>query len=259
VYNGFVKVDKHQTGKYYYTAPGWYYTMRYPELLAIVIPYRGREEHLNVFLEKFPEYVRNNEPELKYKIIIAEQPYGLPFIRSLCINVGAMHAKDIGADNIFIHDVDMIPVKSNHSFVQQGHARIRFPASEGSSIVHTNDFFASGGYNNEYVGWGGEDDEFYMRLGLVGARMSYVRNEESLIYESLKHDHQLKPNLYGRNSKILQYYMNSSYEIKKHIIATTGIMNMDKYIENTKITNIDNSITNILYSIKADAYSIDDI
>lgn len=173
--------------------------------------------------------------------------------------MGAMYAKDIGADNIFIHDVDMIPVKSNHSLVEKGCARIRFPASEGSGIVHTSDFFMVGGYNNEYVGWGAEDDEFYMRLHLAGVKVSCVKKEENLIYESLKHDHQLKPNLYSRNYKILQDYRDASYETKKNIIATTGIVNIHKYVENTKIANVNNNTVNISYSIKNNAYSIGNI
>lgn len=228
----------------------------YPMLLAIVIPYRNRQEHLDVFLSKFPEYAKNNEPDLNYKIIIAEQPDGLPFIRGLSINVGAVCARDIGADNIFIHDVDMIPIKSDHSFAEEGMARVRFPASEGSAIVHINDFFKSGGYNNEYVGWGGEDDEFYMRLGLAGVKSFSVKHEEYLKYESLAHDKQMKPDLYERNVKLLQKYMNIEHEGKLSIIRDTGIENINKYAQNIKYANINNNIIHVSYEIVEGIYKL---
>jgi hypothetical protein len=228
----------------------------YSNLLAIVIPYRNREEHLGIFLAKFPEYVKNNEPDLKYKIVVAEQPQGLPFIRGLSINVGAICARDIGADNIFIHDVDMIPIRSDHSLVEEGRARVRFPASEGSAIVHINDFFKSGGYNNEYVGWGGEDDEFYMRLGMAGVRMSSVKHDESLEYESLRHENQMKPDLYNRNVQLLQKYMNIEHEGKLNIIETTGVSNINKYVQNIHYNNLNNNYIHVSYQIAENAYEL---
>jgi len=227
----------------------------YPGLMAIVIPYRNRVDHLDIFLNRFPEYANQKEPYLNYKIIVSEQPAGLPFIRGLTINIGAICAKTIGADNIFISDVDMIPITSNHTRVDKREARVRFPKSEGSCIVHTEDFFESGGYNNEYAGWGGEDDEFYMRLGLIGVRMTSIKNNSSLIYDSLKHPHQLVSDLYGRNKGILEYYMNISYEEKKNHIRTTGLNNIENYATNIRYRTSD-KIIYIDYDIHDKIYSL---
>lgn len=224
------------------------------DLLAVVVPYRNRSEHLAVFLDKFPKYMSANEPDIPYCIIISQQPEGLPFIRGLTINVGAVYAKQFNASNIFISDIDMIPIASNHSFVQKQQAKIRFPVSAGSCIVHIEDFFKSQGYNNEYVGWGAEDDEFYMRLHMMGVSLHSLSNDASLKYESLPHPHQFHPSLYGRNKALLEEFMSLSIENKKLKIINNGINSLDQYVTNIRHTDVSDVSVCVHYDILPNAY-----
>jgi hypothetical protein len=60
------------------------------EKLAIVVPYRDREEHLKKFLPAMKKCDFLND--IDYEILIVEQEDGKPFNRGKLLNVGAIEA-----------------------------------------------------------------------------------------------------------------------------------------------------------------------
>jgi hypothetical protein len=84
------------------------------EKLAIVVPYRDREEHLRRFL---PAMESSDLLEgIDYEILIVEQEDGKPFNRGKLLNIGAIQSHT--ASYYCFHDVDMLPVVSDYSYVE---------------------------------------------------------------------------------------------------------------------------------------------
>ena len=75
--------------------------------LAIIVPYRDREEHLAQFVPHMDKFLSNKE--IDYKIFVVEQGNDRPFNRGWLINVGYTIAKEQGFDYFCFHDVDMLP------------------------------------------------------------------------------------------------------------------------------------------------------
>ena len=75
--------------------------------LAIIVPYRDRKSHLEVFVPYMTEYLKDYD----YKIFVIEQSDDKPFNRGKLLNVGARIAIKEGFDYFALHDVDMLPLK----------------------------------------------------------------------------------------------------------------------------------------------------
>ena len=81
--------------------------------LAIVVPYRDRKSHLDIFIDYMETYLS----EYDYSIYIIEQNDDRPFNRGKLLNIGAKIAMKEGCDYFAFHDVDMLPQKGvDYSF-----------------------------------------------------------------------------------------------------------------------------------------------
>jgi predicted glycosyltransferase involved in capsule biosynthesis len=165
--------------------------------MAVIIPYRNREEHLKKFLKTFPEYVSRQFPYLQYEIFVVEQKDDKPFNRGKIKNVGFDLTKD--RFNYFcFHDVDMLPVQANYSYPNiPSHlaAEIsQFGEWEGKGLAYEyffggvvlfnkEDFITVNGYSNQYWGYGCEDDDLLFRVHQSG--LKWIRREGLFI--SLPH------------------------------------------------------------------------
>jgi len=79
--------------------------------LGIVVPFRDRQEHLASFLPHLVAYFERDKADkhIDVRVLIVEQPQGLPFNRGLLINIGfAMPKPEI--DYACFHDVDYLPI-----------------------------------------------------------------------------------------------------------------------------------------------------
>ncbi len=77
--------------------------------VAIVVPYRDREEHLRSFLQHLhPVLMRQG---IEYQIFLVEQAGSEPFNRGTLSNVGFLEAGKLFADFgcIIVHDIDLLP------------------------------------------------------------------------------------------------------------------------------------------------------
>ena len=135
--------------------------------LAIIVPYRNRESHLNIFVPYIEEYLGD---KFEYKIFVIEQKDNKPFNRGKLLTAVF---KESGSDFDYycFHDVDMLPIDADYSYCEQPTHLANTVDGEqsfynyfgGVTILSKLDFKIINGYSNEYWGWGFEDDDLLQR------------------------------------------------------------------------------------------------
>lgn len=149
---------------------------RVDKKVAIVVPYRGRGEHLLLFLQHIHPFLRRQQ--LDYTIFLVEQDGNGPFNRATLMNVGYNEALKIRPFDCFIfHDVDLLPEDDRNLYncpLQPRHMsvavdvlnyKLPYPAIFGGvSAISTEHFKLLNGFSNSFWGWGGEDDDMSNRI-----------------------------------------------------------------------------------------------
>lgn len=146
--------------------------------VAIIIPYRNRSEHLEIFLKHIhPFLVKQNA--INYQIFVIEQDDKLPFNRGNLLNIGFQESLLLYPNlNCFVfHDVDILPLDLRQlytcsdtprhlcSYLDKFRYVLIYPNLFGGVIsIKKEQFLQSNGYSNMYSGWGGEDDDFFLRI-----------------------------------------------------------------------------------------------
>jgi len=166
--------------------------------MALIIPYRNREEHLLEFIPSITEYL--NVSNIEFEIIIVEQSDTLPFNRAKLMNIGVLNASENIAYFVF-HDVDLLPENidyryANHSlklftYIKQednSYKKYKQTNFGGATLVPKNIFYDINGFSNRYWQWGSEDDDFLMRHLLKGYVPFYDSEGK---FRSLPHPHSL--------------------------------------------------------------------
>ena len=151
--------------------------------LAIIVPYRDREEHLAQFVPHMEKFLSNQD--LNFKIFIVEQGNNRPFNRGFLLNVGYSIAKEQGFDYFCFHDIDMLPEddscdyswvdKPTHlaSRLSKFNYRLAYPEYfSGVTLFNKEHFEWINGYSNNYWGWGFEDDDLLYRCKKRGVPLS---------------------------------------------------------------------------------------
>lgn len=173
--------------------------------VAIVIPYRNRQEQL----EKFSLYIHQFLPDqlIDYSIYVIEQSDELPFNRAKLFNVGVVEIGKLDPEIccFIFHDVDLLPLDQRNLYMcsrqprhmSPGVSTLRFkllyPTMFGGVIAITKDQFETiGGFSNEFFGWGGEDDDTYKRVRAAGFGIDRTPKQYGL-YTMLKHS-KMQPN-----------------------------------------------------------------
>ncbi|XP_031720978.1 beta-1,4-galactosyltransferase 2 [Anarhichas minor] len=152
--------------------------------VAIIIPFRHRENHLKYWLHYLHPILRRQR--IDYGIYIINQLGEETFNRAKLLNVGYTETlKDAEYDCFIFSDVDLIPMDDRnlyHCYDQPRHFAIamdkfgfRLPYAGyfgGVSGLSKKQFLKINGFPNEYWGWGGEDDDIYNRITLNGMKVS---------------------------------------------------------------------------------------
>ena len=163
--------------------------------LAIIVPYRDREEHLNVFIPHMHEFLKDKG--IDYTIFIAEQTDDRPFNYGKLCNVVT---KEVGEDYTYFafHDIDMLPVSDECDYgypdspthlatnVEAHNNELPYPQYFGGAIlISREDFENANGYSNEYWGYGFEDLDLLYRLQRSGAYLEkfYDLNQTYSTYD----------------------------------------------------------------------------
>jgi len=178
-------------------------------MYKIMIPYRDREEHLKIFVERaIPFFEENRRP---YKIIIVEQTDDKPFNLGKLTNVGFDIYKKEGGysseDSFIFQPVDCIPYDAHYDAPRRGIAKLAShygtprisdpqPQPQGEPRVHGVPYYYKAfsidpvayeqvnGFTNECWGWGAEDDEFFVRLEIKDINTVH----RLCLYEMLGHE-----------------------------------------------------------------------
>ena len=147
--------------------------------LAIIVPYRDRQEHLDAFVPHMHEFLKNTG--IDYTIFIAEQTDDRPFNYGKLCNIVS---KEIGKEYTYFafHDIDMLPINDECDYgypdspthlatnVEAHYNKLPYPQYFGGVIlINREDFENANGYSNEYWGYGFEDLDLLYRLERSGA------------------------------------------------------------------------------------------
>jgi len=177
--------------------------------LSVVVPYRNREEHL----AKFIPFMEKELAGKKFipSISIVEQIDDKPFNRAKLLNVGFAENKD--CDYFAFHDVDMLPLKSDYSYVDSP-THLATEAEQfgwklpydgyfgGVTLFDKSSFEKINGYANEYWGWGAEDDDAMIRCQFLGVPVFRKQGR----YQSLSHERHIENNAYNANLTKLNFF-----------------------------------------------------
>lgn len=148
--------------------------------LAIIVPYRDlhAEQKRAAQMQRFiPEMTELLLPtQIPFKIYIVEQSNDKrKFNRGKLLNVGFVLACQEGYDTFVLHDVDLLPSAdllpyyTTHPSQPVHIARVwnRYNENEkyfGGVVNFSRTLYEQvNGYPNNFWGWGGEDDELYIR------------------------------------------------------------------------------------------------
>jgi hypothetical protein len=135
----------------------------------ILIPYRNRNEHLDIFIKDvIPLFEKYLQP---YKVVVIEQEQGKLFNRGMLLNIGFNEYKD-KSEYFFTHDVDIIP---NEECVKTLYTKTDISCITGIYTSSCNTlggiikftpecFIKSNGFPNNYWGWGVEDKVLQNRV-----------------------------------------------------------------------------------------------
>ncbi len=142
--------------------------------LAIIVPYRDREEHLARFVPHMEKFMLDKG--IEYKIFVVEQDDDRPFNRGWLINIGYDISSQQGYDYFCFHDVDMLPEDNtcDYSWVEKPthlasrlskfNYRLIYPEYIGGVTLFNKEHFEwINGFSNKYWGWGFEDDDLLYR------------------------------------------------------------------------------------------------
>lgn len=177
--------------------------------LGIIVPYRDRNEHLEIFKKEIKTFFKTTD--ISYELIIVEQGDEKPFNRGKLLNIGYTFAKKLKCDYIVFHDVDMIPIDVDYSYSTTPiHLATNFISEDpkinkkifdeyfgGVTIFPIEIFKKINGFSNRYWGWGFEDDELLLRC-----KNNSVALKEKRIYNLGKTKNMIHLNGYNSHIEI---------------------------------------------------------
>ena len=212
------------------------------EKLAIVVPYRNRKEHLDKFLPAIESC--SFLDGIDYEILIVEQEDGKPFNRGKILNVGAAYSKN--STYYCFHDVDMLPISSDYSYVsspthlasEAEQFGFKLPYNGyfgGVTLFDKHSFIRINGYSNDYWGWGAEDDDVMFRCIAKGIRPARKIGR----YSSLSHERVITQDLYNENLRKFFDFKNApSLEFINQKIDSDGLNTLAyELIEEQKLSD----------------------
>lgn len=153
------------------------------DYVIIVLPYRSREMHLRRFIHYMDDYMYRTKQTCNFVYWVVEQDDKQAFNRGWLTNVGIHTAikyfkhRKTEIKCIVQHDVDRYPV-GYVNYSDCGHLPTQFSSENkqwNGTVPYTTyaggviamkplHWYAVNGMSNMYEGWGGEDDDLYIRL-----------------------------------------------------------------------------------------------
>jgi len=212
------------------------YTEVVAKNLSLIVPYRNRDEHLNIFIPYMNKYLNN----INYSINIIEQIDNKPFNRAKLLNIGfdLTHKKH---DYFCFHDIDMLPECDNQiysyteypthlaTYVEQFNWGLAYGEYFGGvTLIDKNSFIKVNGFSNDYWGWGAEDDDFLKRC----------KNSNLQIYRRL--------------GKYKSLYHKPNGDTSGGIVSADTLKNRELFRNATTETYKLNGLSNLQYSVECE-------
>ncbi|XP_023930874.1 beta-1,4-galactosyltransferase 2 [Lingula anatina] len=149
--------------------------------VAVIIPFRDREEHLRIFLNNMHPMLQKQK--LHYGIYVVDQHVRTLFNRAMLMNIGFVEAGKIEDYDCFIfHDVDLLAENELNMYtctekpthmsvaIDKYNYRPVYPNQFGGVTSLTKKHMRLvNGFPNVYFGWGAEDDDMSFRVRRKGA------------------------------------------------------------------------------------------
>lgn len=181
--------------------------------IALIVPYRNREEHLSTFVKYMHGFLQAQS--IEYSLYVVQQSPKLAFNRGLLFNIGYSQAlQDEQIPCFIFHDVDLLPESLENiyactsvprhmsSSVNTFRYKLPYGTLFGGVVAMLQAHFQMvNGFPNRYFGWGGEDDDLFMRV--INKGMNVVRFDPEITrYYMLPHIKELAP---PENAEHLQH------------------------------------------------------
>jgi beta-1,4-galactosyltransferase 1 len=170
--------------------------------LAIIVPYRDRESHLEQFIPAMEKELLSTD--IPFEIVVVHQGDDKGFNRAKLLNIGYAESKEF--DYYAFHDVDMLPLDSDYAF-PEGPTHLAARAEQfgyklpydgyfgGVTLFDKESFEKINGYSNDYWGWGAEDDDVLYRCAI----MEIPTYRKDCKYKSLDHTRNIEHVPYMKN------------------------------------------------------------
>ncbi|XP_006143293.2 beta-1,4-galactosyltransferase 1 [Tupaia chinensis] len=217
-----------------------------PHKVAIIIPFRNRQEHLKYWLYYLHPVLQRQQ--LDYGIYVINQAGETMFNRAKLLNVGFREAlKDYDYNCFVFSDVDLIPMDDRNTyrcFSQPRHISVamdKFGFSlpyvqyfGGVSALSKQQFLKINGFPNNYWGWGGEDDDIFNRLvfkGMSISRPNAVIGKCRMIRHSRDKKNEPNPQRFDRIAHTKETMFSDGLNS-----LTYQVLNIERYPLYTKIT-----------------------
>lgn len=164
--------------------------------LAIIVPYRNREEHLQQFIPYMNNFLKTNIKN-DFCIVIVEQANSEKFNRGTLINIGFDLIKD-DCTYISPHDVDLLPEESDYSLPEmpthlsayrsQADYKLEYQECFGGVNLFIKEHFALvNGFSNLFSGYGAEDDDLRRRCSLNNLRVDRRFGRYTSLHHTYEH------------------------------------------------------------------------
>jgi len=139
--------------------------------LGVIVPFRNRYNQICDFIERISVHL--NKSKIPFELIFIKQDDAKLFNRGMLLNIGFKQAQKLECDYVVFHDIDMLPIDVDYSYVDHPvHLATNFKDEDrvlfdtyfgGVTLFPMNDFKRINGYSNKYWGWGYEDDDLLLR------------------------------------------------------------------------------------------------
>ncbi|XP_052807475.1 beta-1,4-N-acetylgalactosaminyltransferase bre-4-like [Mya arenaria] len=167
--------------------------------VAVIIPFRNREEHLHILLKSIIPILVKQKVHLH--IFVAEQYGNQAFNKGRVMNAAFLEVSKMSDFDCFIfHDVDLIPEDDRITYLCDDRPKHMSPSVDvlkymllyqclvgGVIAFPPAHFIALNGYSNLYWGWGAEDDDMSYRI--MSNNNGITRQDGELArYKMIKHE-----------------------------------------------------------------------
>ena len=209
--------------------------------LCVIVPFRDRQSHLEQFIPSIKNALK--EQNVRHSIYIIEQSPEKSFNRAKLLNVGFDFTQGF-FDYYVFHDVDMLPIETDYGYIENPvHLASRcsqfgwkLPYDTyfgGVTLFDRESFVKVNGYSNEYLSYGGEDDDMFNRCKYYGIKTG----RKNCSFESLPHERNINPVEYQKIiEKLQRSTMNPDYSIDGLNSLSYKLLNCLTLPDYTKIT-----------------------